>query len=288
MSTVRSPFRTLALCALGGSLLACGSPNAVRPTALIDGLVAVNGARMHIRCIGHGPQTVVFIPGFNDSGTNWDAIEGTISEAARVCSYARYGTGSSDPPPASQTFATQAHDLQALLQTANEPGPFVLVGHSFGGPEAVAFAAAYTDDVTGLLLIDASPVSWPAAVCEVREDGTKAAAALIENCASQIDPSKNDERLDALKAFSEVAQITNLGTMPMTVMTAAEHPFDGLNPTIAQRLNDTWNDGQRDWATLSTRATLVTVPDTGHYIQLDQPSTVIEQLELLLPPPAAP
>jgi pimeloyl-ACP methyl ester carboxylesterase len=283
---MRPLIGTLAVIALGGtSLLGCGSPSTVRSTALIDGPVSVNGARMHTRCIGHGPQTVVLIAGFNDPGTNWDAIEGTISETARVCSYARYGTGSSDPPPTSQTFTTQARDLHALLQAAGEPGPFVLVGHSYGGPEAVAFAAAYPDDSSGLLLIDASPVTWPAAVCAVRGDGTEAAAALIENCASQIDPNKNDERLDSLKAFGEVAQITDLGNLPLTVMTAAEHPFEGLNPTTEQRLNDIWNEGQRDWATLSSRATIVTVPDTGHYVQLDQPSTVIEQLELLLQRP---
>jgi pimeloyl-ACP methyl ester carboxylesterase len=193
-----------------------------------------------------------------------------------------FGTGGSDPPPAVQTFTTEAHDLHALLRTADEPGPYVLVGHSYGGPEAVAFAAAYPGETTGLLLIDATPVNWPAAVCDVRKDGTPAAAALIEDCASQTDPSKNDERLDAFKSFTEVAQITKLERLPMTVMTAAEHPFDGLVPAVEQQLNDSWKSGQRSWATLSSRATLVTIADTGHYIQLDQPSTVIKQLDLLL------
>jgi pimeloyl-ACP methyl ester carboxylesterase len=247
MRDMRPLVRTFALIALAGGIVACASPNTARPSKLLDGLVSVNGARMHIRCIGHGPQTVLLIPGFNDPGTNWDAIEGTISESARVCSYARYGTGGSDPPPAVQTFTTEAHDLHALLRTADEPGPYVLVGHSYGGPEAVAFAAAYPGETTGLLLVDATPVNWPAAVCDVRKDGTPAAAALIGDCASQTDPSTNAERLDAFKSFTEVAKITKLDRLPMIVMTAAEHPFDGLVPTVEQQLNDSWNSGQRSW-----------------------------------------
>jgi pimeloyl-ACP methyl ester carboxylesterase len=279
---MRCLITTLAVVAFGLGLMACGTTSDVRPTALLDELVAVNGARMHIRCIGHGDQTVVLVAGFNDPGTNWTAVEGTISETSRVCSYARYGTGTSDPPPTSQTFTTQADDLWALLLAAHEQGPFVVVGHSYGGAQAVAFTDAHREDVNGLLLIDATPVTWSAAVCEVEHDGTEAAARLINDCESQHDPNSNDEHLDASQAFTQVAKITSLDDVPMTVMTAVDHPFPGLNPTVEQQLNTTWVGGQHHWLTLSDQSTLVSVRNTGHYIQLDQPSAVIEQVALLL------
>ena len=72
-------------------------------------------------------------------------------------------------------------------------------------------------------------------------------------------------------------------------MTAAEHPFPGLDPVEATRLDDVWNQGQQHWMSLSSAAQLVTVDDTGHYIQLDRPDAVIAEIQKLLPAqPTAP
>jgi pimeloyl-ACP methyl ester carboxylesterase len=56
-----------------------------------------------------------------------------------------------------------AADLRALLSRAGEPGPYVLAGHSVGGPYAMVHAAEYPDDVAGLVLLDsASPHQFTA------------------------------------------------------------------------------------------------------------------------------
>ena len=140
------------------------TPATVRPptttahsSAVVDEFPTVDGARMHIRCVGSGATTVVLIGGFNDGGDNWGAIEAPLARDARVCSSARLGTGTSDPPTAVQTFTTQATQLRAALESVGEPGPYVLAGHSFGGAEAVAFASMFPDHVSGLVLIDATP-----------------------------------------------------------------------------------------------------------------------------------
>ena len=146
-------------------------------------------------------------------------------QSARVCSYAHFGTGTSDPPPGPQTFSTRANDLQALLRAAGEHSPYLLVGHSFGGAEAVMFASMFPDDVTGVLLLDASPATWITTLCSVVDDGSDAAASYRELCASLSDPANNPEHLDGPSAFAEVAEVTSLGDLPMIVDTAAEHPW---------------------------------------------------------------
>src|SRR4051794_16418514 len=108
------------------------SPAEPRPSATVDELVGADGSRLHVRCVGHGDTTVLLIAGFGDGG-RWDKIEPSISGQARVCSYARPGTGTSDPPSSTQTFISQANDLRSLLHAIGEPGPYVVVGHSFGG-----------------------------------------------------------------------------------------------------------------------------------------------------------
>jgi pimeloyl-ACP methyl ester carboxylesterase len=45
-------------------------------------------------------------------------------------------------------------DLHALLTAANEPGPYVLVGASWGGLIARLYASTYPDQVAGLILVD--------------------------------------------------------------------------------------------------------------------------------------
>jgi pimeloyl-ACP methyl ester carboxylesterase len=246
-----------------------------RPTQPVDELVAIGAGRLHVRCSGRGDTTVLLLAGWDKGAETWTAVEPAIAERARVCAYDRFGTGTSDAPTATHTFATQVADLHELLETIGEPGPYVVVGHSFGGAEAVTFASTYPDDVAGLMLVDASPTGWPDVVCSV--------PAYAGGCALMHDPAKDGERLDVFPAFAALASITSLGDLPMTVMTAAHRSPDGLTPAELTRLQSTWDEGMQRWAGLSTASNVVTVEDTGHEIQTDQPAIVIDEVTKLLP-----
>jgi pimeloyl-ACP methyl ester carboxylesterase len=257
-------------------------PAVPRPSADFDQFATVRGARMHVRCVGSGAATVVLIAGFGDGGEHWGPIEGPIAHGARVCSYARFGTGTSDPPPDVQTFRSQATDLHTALDAVGEPGPYVVVGHSFGGAEAVAFSSMYPGEVHGLMLLDASPTTWPAAACAVPDDGSDTAHNFQQICSLTQNPNSNPERLDIPAAFADVATITSLGALPTVVVTAGARTLPGLDPAETARLNDVWNQGQQHWTSLSTVGRVVPVADTSHYIQLDQPAIVINQIQHLL------
>ena len=259
------------------------SPSTIaRPATLVDELVPLHGARLHVHCDGAGPTPVVLIAGFNTGSEIWAAIEPTVAETTRVCSYDRFGNGASDAPPATQTFATEADDLHALLQSAGEPGPYVVVGHSFGGLEAVTFAAMFPTEVHGLLLLDASPPAWNTAICAVPDDGTDTAGVFRALCAEQSSPANNGEHLDAPTAFAEVATINSLSGFPMIVATADHHSYPGLAASEEARLDDVWNDGQAHWVSLAPSAQLITVDNTGHNIQLDRPDVVLDKIHELL------
>jgi pimeloyl-ACP methyl ester carboxylesterase len=255
-----------------------------RPTATVDTLVPIGdgGARLHLHCDGAGPSTVVLIAGFGNGADTWGAVAPQLSAKARVCSYDRFGTGTSDAPPTDQTFTSEADDLHELLQTAGEVGPYVVVGHSFGGAEAVAFTSRFSDQVDGLLLLDASPVTWPAAVCAVPADGSQTAATFAGICAAISDPAKNPERLNAPVAFADVASIQSLGDVPMTVASRADLSYPGLPTTVDSQLAGVWTEGQAHWASLSSAAKRITVANTSHNIQIDQPAVVVDQISALL------
>jgi pimeloyl-ACP methyl ester carboxylesterase len=73
-----------------------------------------------------------------------------------VCAYDRAGQGWSDDVDEPQDGVAAAADLHALLGAAGERGPYVLVGHSIGGPYAMTYAARYPADVAGVVLLDSS------------------------------------------------------------------------------------------------------------------------------------
>ena len=254
------------------------STTAARSSAEFDELVIVGGARMHLHCAGHGDRTVLLIAGFTSDRTAFGSVEAELSATTRVCSYDRFGTGTSDAPPAPQTFATQAHDLHELLTAVHEGGPYTVVGHSFGGDVAVTFTSLFPGDVRGLLLLDASPVTWNAALCGVVDDGSPTAATFVAGCAMQSAPANNSEGLAGPAAFAELAGITALGATPMIVDSAAHHGYEGLDPVTASQLDEVWKDGQAHWASLSSAAQLVAVEQSGHQIQLDRPDLVIAQV----------
>lgn len=255
-----------------------------RPTDAFDRLVGPAGAQVHVRCTGTGPATVVLISGFGGDSTAWASVEPAISSDTRVCSYDRPGTGTSEPPASTSTFASQAADLHHLLAEVGEPGPYVVVGHSFGGPMAVTFASQFADEVSGLVLVDASPADWPSALCAVTDDGSQGATMLLGMCADTFSAAGNPEQLDVRSAFGEVAEITTLGSLPTAVITAVERtlPADLAAPERV-RLTDRWDRGQQAWAGLSSSSHVVTVDRTSHDIQLDQPQIVIDQITQLLP-----
>ena len=82
-----------------------------------------------------------------------------LRSAARFCSYDRPGTlgSASDPRPPGITPTSErfARDLRTVLANADVPGPYLLVGASFGGLLISTFAARYPEDVAGLVYFDA-------------------------------------------------------------------------------------------------------------------------------------
>ena len=86
-----------------------------------------------------------------------DASRRRSPPSTTVCAYDRAGHGRSDDVAAPQDGIALATDLHTLLERAGVPGPYVLVGHSSGGPYVRVFAARYPDQVAGMVLLDAQP-----------------------------------------------------------------------------------------------------------------------------------
>jgi pimeloyl-ACP methyl ester carboxylesterase len=124
-------------------------------------LLDLGGHKLHLYERGSGSPTVILESGISASSLNWRRVQDAVAQFARVCSYDRAGLGWSelcDQPCTPESLARQLH---TLLQAAEIPPPYILVGHSFGALVARAFANTYADEVSGVILVDPlDPREW--------------------------------------------------------------------------------------------------------------------------------
>lgn len=118
-------------------------------------LVPADETRLNLYCAGSGSPTVVFDSGWEDWAPVWTIVQPQVAKWTRACSYDRAGAGFSDPGPMPRTSMPIADELHSALRNAGLKGPYILVGHAFGGDNVRAFAARYTADTAGLVLVEA-------------------------------------------------------------------------------------------------------------------------------------
>ena len=117
------------------------------------------GRRMRIVCEGprgNGP-TVLLEAGAFGLSADWGAVQARLTaQGLHSCAYDRAGLGYSDPGPKPRDGLAIVQDLEKLLAAAEEPGPYILVGHSMAGLRVRTFAVRHPDQVAGLVLVDAT------------------------------------------------------------------------------------------------------------------------------------
>ncbi|RJQ80419.1 alpha/beta hydrolase [Pseudonocardiaceae bacterium YIM PH 21723] len=99
--------------------------------------------------------TVVFESGLAANRSYWAAVQVLVADRAPTVVYDRSGLGRSEPDPGGRSLPRLAADLSGLLDQLGE-GPFLLVGHSWGGPIVRVAAAVQPERVAGLVLVDPS------------------------------------------------------------------------------------------------------------------------------------
>jgi len=119
--------------------------------------VDVDGVRIHVQDLGDGPA-VVLISGFGLDHELWDRQVRLLTDRGfRVLCVDQRGHGFSDTPLHGYDIDRLAADLVAALDRL-EIGTATVVGHSFGGQVAFRAAATAPELVTGLVLVGSNGV----------------------------------------------------------------------------------------------------------------------------------
>ena len=146
----------LALAVAGAIYQAIATERAERAYPPPGEMFDVGGYRLHINCVGRGSPTVLLDRGLGEWSAQWILVKQGVSDTTRVCAYDRAGMGWSEMGPEPRDARQITGELHALLEGADIEGPYVLVGHSFGGLYLQTYAARYPDEVAGMALVDSS------------------------------------------------------------------------------------------------------------------------------------
>jgi len=272
-------------------------------------LINVGGMKMHINCTGEGTPIVILDSGLGDSYISWHKVQPEIAKFSRVCSYDRAGLGYSDASSEPRTSKVIAEQLHTLLQAAQVPPPYILVGHSMGGYDVRLYASLYRSEVAGMVLVDAShPDQENRVPPELKgmEKSWQREAEFLEYAtpfgiprlfgfcdeqpllrAADCNFHTAREGVAELKAVSTSATQTaatgSLGDMPLAVLSHdPDKSSSEFSPDLNKSLSQIWDKMQDELSHLSTRGTRAIAKNSSHYIQSDRPDMVINAVRNVL------
>lgn len=274
------------------SILRAQTENQLDP---VGKLIDVGGHQLHYVKQGTGTASVIFEAGLDPGGRSaWFRVQDKISDYATTLSYDRAGLMWSERGDNPKTAQAMAEELHALLEKTNTKPPYILVGHSFAGLILRSFIHQYPDEVSAIILVDASHPE------QNKRAGQKMgrtplwlvdyanSVGLFRLLPKHVYPNTNQDdainryansllfksvraSIEETNAFESIAEeissINSFGDIPLTVITANKEG------------DQLWNELQKELLDLSKNSQQITVSDSGHYIQLEKPNIVIDAIK---------
>lgn len=278
-------------------------------------LVKIGNQQLHYFRQGQKGPTIVFESAFDPAGhLQWYHIQQKLPETFSSFSYDRAGilwSERGDNPKSGEKIAEELHQL---LEKANIPKPYILVGHSFGGMLLRFFANQYPKEVGGIILVDSqfpndekylSPELYkmvnqglPGGFLKIANTFGLARImfrnmfpnteeyryqnsimpALIHKSAYAV--LEEQDEMEAIK--KQASNINSFGSIPLTIISATdEKRFDSFiqEPKLRLEMAKAWDNMQKDLLCLSSDSQQILVPNSSHYINQDQPKVIEKAIQ---------
>jgi pimeloyl-ACP methyl ester carboxylesterase len=296
------------LCALSIAAGLSGAPAVSGSRGDITGVIDIGGGRkLFTECRGIGYPTVVLMAGKGNGAQDWfevldpndpereapgddvslglghlirsgAAVLPSVARVTRVCTYDRpdvrtEGDDISTPRSQPHTVDLDVDDLHRFLAALGDPGPYVLVAHSYAGAIATLNARTYPETVAGLVMVDA--------VSEHIAEAMNPAKLANWDASNAATSPQAREGVQIVDAFDQIRAAPPMSTVPAVVL-SADKPWrtDLLPPEAGQGEQVDFADclagQQRLAAALDVEP--VSHTDSGHGIYLYRPQLVVDAI----------
>ena len=228
--------------------------------------LAAEPTALAARVEGAGSTTIILVSGLGDTLDAWAGVQPAIAaHCARTLAYNRAGYEGSAPANGVRDAANIVEELRAELRRRQIFPPYVLVGHSLGGLYVQYFARQFPGEVSGLLLVDST--HWNQQLPSTLGVATIGGP---QNGFVYVPLIMRRELADSVQAGEQVHASPPAGSVPTIVLSRTRH-LRTETPDAARLAASL----QQEIAADFPLARHVSVADSGHYIQRDQPSVVI-------------
>lgn len=251
--------------------------------------IEANGVSLRYALSGEGEPVVVLIHEMGGSIESFDHIVGPLQKRGRVLRYDLRSCGLSERTRGRLEIGQLVSDLDALLDVLNIDRPVVVAGSALGGGIAAAFTAAACSRVAALIMMSAAtglPAERKAAAleraAEVERSGLRPTN--DSRLMTSFPPSMRadtgrfeDVRLRRLAAdpFAISAYTRLLAAMDLDqAMTEVQCPA----LVLAGRHDQDRPPEVVERATAAIRDRRFSILDTGHFMSLQTPDAVSEQI----------
>jgi len=193
-------------------------------------IVDIGEFKLHINSTGEKNKkpTLVIEGGGGMATEYYHWLSEGLKDNMRVVRYDRAGIGYSDASITTRDPETIARELHALLGKAGELPPYIMVGHSLGGPYIRVFTELYPNEVKGMVLLDTTHPERAARITSI--------------------PKKSSFKFKSMVwMYKFQGLLADLGIMMLydKIMGAImERKMEGLPDEINNRTDDFLNDGK--------------------------------------------
>ena len=220
---------------------------------------------------GEGTPVIVLVSGMGVAMSAWAPVYMSLSEVSTVFAYdrPRYGKSSQKQLPATAgVLAEQLH--QNLISTGHAP-PYLLAGHSAGGLYANIFARMYPNEVAGVVLIDST---HPSQFEYFRDHEPELYSTFVSSNANGKLAYEASILMNINNEFESLGPFPNVPVAVLTAGNSSKHE--------TSEFRKKWLEYQQDLANMSTGGINKVIAGSGHFIHVDKPQAVINEIVRLI------
>lgn len=272
------------------------------------------------KCEGKGDYTIVMDAGMGNWSLFYQPVFQELKQRYKVCLIDRAGYGTDSVSTNSRDVKLIAVEMENALKNQGINKNIVLIGHSLGGLHVRMFQSLFSEQVAGMVLLDAAhpnqfdrlpkefynllqsqPGSLDKVISLAQKDYLKYSKSKIPTfgipdslLSEYYDITTKPEYYYSMKmevlAFENnlkiIESLNNLGNLPLLVVGSKNSMDEGVLPGRLkdypfEEHNKTWFELQKDLAKLSENASFIE-SEQNHYLNVTDSKLVIEKIILFM------